>query len=89
MLNPRKTKNLSFGKKRDLPPHCSPLAPLTLDGKNIEWVDSWTYLGVELQSHKEFNCDIDDKVKSFYRTANAILGIDGRSDETNAAASRI
>ena len=34
-----------------------------------------------MQSHKEFNCDIDDKIKSFYRCANAILRIDGRSDE--------
>ena len=74
MLNPKKTKNLSFGKKSELP-------PLTLDDKTIEWVDSWTYLGVKLLSHKHFNCDIDDKVKSFYRCANAILRIEGRSDE--------
>ena len=74
MLNSKKTKNLSFGKKTDLP-------PLTLDGKSIEWVDSWTYLGVKLQAHRQFNCDIDGKVKSFYRCANAILRIDGRSDE--------
>ena len=75
MLNPKKTKNLSFGKKHSLP-------PLTLDGKNIEWVESWSYLGVTLKSHKNFNCDIDEKVKSFYRCANAILRIDGKSDET-------
>ena len=75
LLNPKKTKNPSFGKKSDL-------SPLMLDGKCIEWVESWTYLGVKLQAHKEFNCDIDGKVKSFYRAANAILRIDGRSDET-------
>ena len=74
MLNSKKTKNLAFGKKSDLP-------PLVLDGKCIEWVDSWNYLGVKLQAHKSFNCNIDDKVKSFYRCANAILRIDGRSDE--------
>ena len=39
------------------------------------------YLGVTIRSQKEFNCSIDDKVKSFYRCANAILRIDGRSDE--------
>ena len=38
-------------------------------------------MGVTLISHKTFNCSIDAKVKSFYRSANAILRIDGRSDE--------
>ena len=28
-----------------------------------------------------FNCSIDEKVKAFYRCANAILRIEGRSDE--------
>ena len=74
MLNPKKTKNMSFGKKHDLP-------QLELDGKGIDWVDTWSYLGVTLQSGKQFNCNIDKKVKSFYRSANAILRIDGRSDE--------
>ena len=63
-----------FGKKYKLP-------NLVLDGKIVEWVDTWTYLGVKLRSHKNFNCSIDDKVKAFYRCANAILRIDGRSDE--------
>ena len=65
---------MSFGKKHDLP-------QLELDGKGIDWVDTWSYLGVTLQSGKQFNCNIDKKVKSFYRSANAILRIDGRSDE--------
>ena len=38
-------------------------------------------MGVTLISHKTFNSSIDAKVKSFYRSANAILRIDGRSDE--------
>ena len=59
---------------------CSP-PHLQLDGKDIDWVDSWTYLGVSLKSHKHFNCCIDAKVKSFYRSANAILRIEGRSNE--------
>ena len=63
-----------FGKKHNLP-------ALSLDGKVIEWVDSWKYLGVTLLSHKYFNCSIDDKVKSFYRCANAILRIEGRSND--------
>ena len=74
MLNPKKTKNMSYGKKHHLP-------DLSLDGKPIEWVQNWSYLGVTLQSDKQFNCNIDKKVKSFYRCANAILKIDSRSDE--------
>ena len=75
MLNPKKTKNMMFGKSNSLP-------LLQIDGKNIEWVDRWTYLGVVLKSHTSFNCCIDAKVKSFYRCANGILRIEGRSSET-------
>ena len=63
-----------FGKPATLP-------LLQLDGKDIDWVDSWLYLGVKIRSHKSFNCCIDDKVKAFYRSANAILRIEGRSNE--------
>ena len=66
---------MSLVKKRHLP-------ALSHAGKKIEWVNSWKYLGVMLSSHKHFNCSIDDKVKSFYRSANAILRVDGRSNET-------
>ena len=77
MLNPKKTKNLFFGKKPSVF-----LALLKLDGKDIEWVDSWPYIGVTIRSHIRFNCCIDKKVKSFYRSANGILRIEGRSNET-------
>ena len=66
---------MSFGKKHSL-------ASLCLDGKDIEWVESWPYLGVTIKSHTTFNCCIDAKVKSFYRCANGILRIDGRSNES-------
>ena len=75
MLNPKKTKNMLFGKKHVLP-------SLQLDGNNIDWVDTWSYLGVTLKAHTSFNCCIDQKVKSFYRCANGILRIEGRSSET-------
>ena len=63
-----------FGKDCTLP-------NLVLDGKNIEWAKTWSYLGVTLKSHKSFNCCIENKIRSFYRSTNAILRIDGRSDE--------
>ena len=68
-LNAKKSKNM-FGKKH-------PLLLLQLEGKNIDWVEKWTYLGITVTSHKRFNCCIEEKVKSFYRSANAILRIEG------------
>ena len=59
MLNAKKSKNMCFGKRYDL-------RPLQLDGSNIEWVDSWSYLGVTLKAQTKFNCCIDEKIKSFY-----------------------
>ena len=73
LLNAKKSKNMSFGKK---------LASHQLDGKNIGWVDAWSYLGVTIRSHSSFNCCIDAKIKSFYWSANGILRIDGRSHES-------
>ena len=74
LLNEKKTKNMFFGKRHVFP-------ALQLNGNDIAWVESWKYLGVTLTSHKHFNCSIDAKVKSFYRCANAILRIEGRSNE--------
>ena len=74
-LNHSKTKNMVFGKKT------SNLCSLMLDGNPIQWVDTWKYLGVTLQSHSSFNCSIDERLKSYYRCLNSILRIDGRSNE--------
>ena len=38
--------------------------------------------GMSIKSHVMFNCDISEKVKSFYLSANGILMIEGRSNET-------
>ena len=75
MLNAKKTKNLYFGKRHNP-------VNLRLGGKDIEWVTTWPYLGVHIKSHTSFNCCIDNKVKYFYRCANGILRIEGRSSET-------
>ena len=74
-LNPKKTKNIAFGID------ISNLCPLFLDGKPIEWVGEWKYLGVVLQSHTSFNCSVHDRLRKFYRCLNAILRIEGRSNE--------
>ena len=74
-LNDKKTKNLYFGKPT------SNLFKPTLNGNEIEWVEEWTYLGVSLRSGKTFGCSVSERIKKFYRCANAILRIDGHSDE--------
>ena len=57
LLNPKKSKNMQFGKK------LTNLPSLILDGKSLEWVDKWAYLGVTLHLHKNFNCCIAKKLK--------------------------
>ena len=54
-LNPKKTKNMAFGKR------VTNLCPLFLNGGKIDWVSSWKYLGVDLNSHHSFDCTIDGK----------------------------
>ena len=74
-LNPKKTKNMAFGK------NLSNLGSLYLDGNRLDWVSSWKYLGLTLESYEKFNCCIDEKLKSFYRCLNSILRIEGRSND--------
>ena len=74
-LNPKKSKNLYFGKK------CEFLCDLKLDGKKIEWVDEWKYLGVTLKRGKVFNCSVSERIKKFFRCSNAIFRIEGRSNK--------
>ena len=54
---------------------------ISLNGKRIEWADEWTYLGVTLKSSLFFNCSISERVKKFYKCANAIFRIDGHSND--------
>ena len=74
-LNAKKTKNMHFGKKFDHD------FRLELNGTQIEWVSEWKYLGVVLKSGTVFNCSITDRVKSFYRSLNGILRVEGQSDD--------
>ena len=74
-LNAKKSKLLYFGKK------CSSLYSPVLNGKQLEWVDSWNYLGVNVVSGRKFGCSVMERIKSFYRCANAIFRIEGRSDD--------
>ena len=71
----KRQKNMAFGKR------VTNLYPLFLNGGKIDWVTSWKYLGVDLKSHHSFDCAIDGKLGSFYKCLNAIVRIEGRSNE--------
>ena len=73
-LNPKKTKNMFFGKRTEI--NHKP----TLNGLPIDFVAEWKYLGVVLRSGLRFGCSVVERVKSFYRSLNSILRVEGRSD---------
>ena len=74
-LNVKKSKNMFFG--RPLSSHYQPM----LNGAPIDWVSNWKYLGVVLTDGRRFDCSISERVKSFYRSLNSILRVEGRSDD--------
>ena len=74
-LNAGKTKNMSFGSKTQPP------SELVLNGSAIEWATKWKYLGVTILHGVHFGCCVDETLRKFYRASNAILRVDGRSDD--------
>ena len=67
---------MSFGRKVEVS-HV-----ITLDGSKIDWAEEWTYLGITPKSGKVFNCSVTERIQKFYRCTNAILRIDGHSNDT-------
>ena len=74
-LNAKKSKNMYFGKKAKIN------FQLTLHGTPVAWVEEWKYLGVTLRQGKVFSCSVKETVRKFYRALNAILRVEGRSDD--------
>ena len=74
-LNAQKSKLMYFGKR------CTELYVPSLNGNPIDWVETCTYLGVCLVSSRVFKCSVTDRIKKFYKCANAIFRIEGRSDD--------
>ena len=64
-----------FGKKIDFR-----FRP-TLNGSQISFESEWKYLGLVLRSGSRFGCSVEDRVKSFYKSLNAILRVEGRSND--------
>ena len=72
-LNPKKSANMYFGRPTEIK-----FKP-TLDGAPVQWVKEWKYLGVVLKNGSKFGCSVTERVKSFYRSLNSILRVEGRS----------
>ena len=66
-LNAKKSYLMYFGKKASI--SCD----VMLNDKVLNWSDECKYLGVILKSGKIFSCSVAERVKKFYRCANAIL----------------
>ena len=74
-LNSKKSKNVFFGKNTNINFN------ITLNGSTVEWVREWKYLGVVLRSGPRYGCSVTERVKSFYRSLNSILRVEGRSED--------
>ena len=57
------------------------MCKLTLNGCEIEWVEKWPYLGIVLITGAKFGCCIADKIRKFYKAANHIFRIEGKSND--------
>ena len=75
-LNPKKSKCMYFGSRINIAHN------VTLKDTIIEWVNEWPYLGVVLKSSKCFDCSVKERIRKFYRSANAIFRIDGKPNDT-------
>ena len=60
---------------------CNNLFEPSLNGTTMEWADTVSYLGICLVSSKHFKCSVMNRIKKFYKCANAIFRIEGRSDD--------
>ena len=59
----------------------TPSHRVQLDGSPLPWEQSCVYLGVTLKSGANYGCCVKDKLGKFYRALNAIIRIEGRSDD--------
>ena len=64
-----------FGKRIEM------TTQLVLNNAPIQWTEEWKYLGVMLKSGNVFGNSVKEKTRSFYRSLNSILRIEGRSDD--------
>jgi hypothetical protein len=71
-FNPKKTKVMMFG---NLSKQVPSLLPLKSGDCNIEFVDTWRYLGFFINSGVSFSFTAKNDLRSFYRASNSILNV--------------
>ena len=68
-FNVKKSKVMVFGKSfKDVT-----LAPLSINGETVDFVQEWRYLGVTLTSGNRFGFTARPDLSSFFRATNAVL----------------
>ena len=60
-----KTKCIAFGSKLTPP-------PITLEGRDLPWVDSWPHLGHKLNKDESMDHDLMEKRGRFIRKRHAL-----------------
>ena len=55
--------------------------PARINGSPVDFVPEWKYLGVVVRSGPRYGCSVTERVKTFYRSLNSILRVDGRSND--------
>ena len=75
-FNPKKSKSLLFGNFKDID-----VAPLYLNGQQIEYVSQWTYLGTTIVAGKDFSFSPTNDLRSFFRSANSVLSVQRKPNE--------
>ena len=75
-FNPKKSQAMIIG-----PNYKSKPPPLAIAGGNIQWVQSFKYLGVTIQAEKEFRCSVNGCVSKFYKSLNSLLRFRSKPSE--------
>ena len=69
-FNVKKSKVMLFGKVKS-----NVINPLTLNGKKLDFVPEWRYLGVTVVAGNNLSFSIRPALASFYRAVNCVLSV--------------
>lgn len=77
LFNPSKTKIMIIGKLKTE----QEAQPLVFNGKDVEFVKEWRYLGFHLTAGNTLGFNATNSLISFYRTSNCIINVVYRPSE--------
>ena len=76
-FNVKKSKVLLFGKAQ-----IDHVDDLLLNGKSLEFVREWKYLGITVVAGANINFSVKPALASFYRSVNSVLSVLKKPDES-------